>query len=141
MANKLSRRAVIKILAGSGVMLYLDPALRSFGAAPALTTADGILADISPIDRSLGDAAPPIFFGDDPERTHKILQDKKGFVSGLAAGIPAPKEHVPVVVVEWGQVLNSELFQSSSLKKREKICIGVDCGAEAGCGIMLAYPG
>lgn len=58
--------------------------------------------DFNPIDRTLGDVAPRIFSGDDPEATHQILWDKAGYLASHGGRIPPPAESVPLVIVGGG---------------------------------------
>jgi phytoene dehydrogenase-like protein len=60
------------------------------------------LAGVSPIDRSLGDVAPAQFFGDEPERPHRMLWDKQAYIGRIGGRLPVPEERVPLVVVGGG---------------------------------------
>ncbi|MEW5882108.1 MAG: hypothetical protein AB1761_16890, partial [Pseudomonadota bacterium] len=70
----LSRRAWLRLLGTGAVSLYLR---RAYGA-PAVAPGD---ARASPIDRSLGETAPRAFSGDQPERPHRALWDKRAYLA------------------------------------------------------------
>lgn len=102
----ISRRTVLKLMGAGGLALYLEPTLSAFAddvspaPRPSLTKAQ--LIGASPIDRSLGDVAPVQFFGDEPERPHKILWDKEAYIGSIGGRLPVPEERVPLVVVGGG---------------------------------------
>lgn len=92
----LTRRGLFR-LAGAGAALYLAPAcsLSTTGSIPAGST------DAAPLDRTLPDAAPRVFSGDEPERPHRALRDKAAYLAARG-GIPAPEQRVPLVIVGGG---------------------------------------
>lgn len=100
LSRYLSRRSVLKLLAGGTLALYIKPPSKAFGEISILT--GGMLSQIGPIDRTLQGKAEPIFFGDDPERAHKVLWDKKAFFSSVGGKVPAVQERVPLVVIGGG---------------------------------------
>ena len=60
------RRHVVKLLGAGGLALYLGPRMSAFAHEASLSArrpalSNALLADISPIDRSLGDMAPAKF--------------------------------------------------------------------------------
>lgn len=89
------RRAVLKALGAGATALYL-PGFAGCGLADA-----GALADISPIDRSLPEAAPARYSGDDYGRAHRILWDKPGYIAAQG-GLPEPAEKVALAIIGGG---------------------------------------
>lgn len=105
----VSRRQVLKMMVGGGAALYLAPA--TFGRRTSLAFGDtgpkskmtpARLAEISPIDRTLSEIAPRMWFSDYPEEAHKVLWDKAGFIQTLGGKLPEPREKVPLVIVGGG---------------------------------------
>lgn len=124
-----SRREVLKILLGSGAALYLSPVYTGRASlafadtkkkAGKFSISKSRLAEISPIDRSLAEVAPRIFFSDYPEEVHKVLWDKPGFVSGLGGKLPDPKERVPLVIIGGGM---SGLLTAYKLRKHQPVIL------------------
>lgn len=104
--SKLSRRQVLKLAGAGSLALYLNPWTFSFaqeGAAPAKAGGlENFLRAVSPINRALGDVAPAEFSGDEPDRAHKILWDKKGFLASLGGHLPQPSQTAPLVIIGGG---------------------------------------
>ena len=101
------RRHVVKLLGAGGLALYLGPRMSAFAHEASLSALRPVpinapLADISPIDRSLGDVAPAKFFGDEPERPHHLLWDTQAYIESIGGRLPVPEERVPLVVVGGG---------------------------------------
>jgi phytoene dehydrogenase-like protein len=116
MLPKMNRRHAIKLLTGTGIALYLSPKLE-FSALAAGTTA---ISEISPINRGLGELAPRIWFADYPEKAHKVLWDKAGYIASLGKNIPQPKERVPLVVIGGGI---AGLFSAYILRQHKPIIL------------------
>ncbi|MFZ5464751.1 MAG: FAD-dependent oxidoreductase [Pseudomonadota bacterium] len=90
----LSRRALLRLLGAGATGFYLS---RVQGAATAATGDPRA----SPIDRSLGETAPRAFSGDQPERPHRALWDKRAYLAARG-GLPPVEKSVPLVVVGGG---------------------------------------
>lgn len=95
--EKISRRTAIKLITGTGVALYLAPRLEL-----AAWAAEPSLAEVSPINRTLGEISPKIWYSDYPDRAHTILWDKAKHIASLGKKAPAVKERVPLVVIGGG---------------------------------------
>ena len=90
----LSRRAALKLL-GIGALAFYLPRLVKNGS--------GWLSKHSPIDRTMGlDFRQSTFSGDNPDRTHRLLWDKPGFIKSLGGTLPAPTEEANLVVIGGG---------------------------------------
>lgn len=113
----MSRRHAIKLVSGTGIAVYLS----QFQGKPAWAATPGSkISEISPIDRSLGEVAPQMWFSDYPDRAHKVLWDKAGYVSSLGAKTPVPTEKVPLVIIGGGM---SGLFSAYLLKKHKPVIL------------------
>lgn len=101
--SKISRRDALKTF-GLGASTLLLPQCASVpnlfnSASDDLTTADGRY--FGPIDRSRNNDNPKIYSGDNPDRTHQIIWNKKEYLAAKG-GVPRPTEHVPVVIIGGG---------------------------------------
>jgi len=97
--NGLTRRSFVKLSGAGALTLYLGNIPSAFAKPEDVIN----IKDISPIDRTLGDAAPAKFFADeDPERAHAVLWNKASFLSSYGGKIPEPEAHVPLVIVGAG---------------------------------------
>lgn len=94
----IDRRSFLKIFGAGGVVLYLRPA--------DLFAADGdinkAIAAFSPIDRSLPDVAPKKYFGDGPEKAHKVLWNKDAMAAALAGQSGKSAEVTNLVIIGGG---------------------------------------
>lgn len=101
--SKISRRDALRTF-GLGASTLLLPQCASVSnlfssSSNDLVTSDG--RDFSPIDRSRNNESPKIYSGDNPDRTHQIIWNKKDYLAAKG-GIPRPSEHVPLVIVGGG---------------------------------------
>src|SRR5690606_24283257 len=71
-----------------------------------------------PIDRSLDETAPGVFFGDEFERAHKILWDVPGFLKSQT--LPAQWEETDLAVIGGGL---SGLFTAYAFRKHNPIVL------------------
>ncbi len=94
----VDRRSFLKIVGAGGVVLYLQPT----GAFAGATGADPSIDRISPIDRSLPDVAPRQYFGDDPQKAHKVLWNKEAMSAALAGQVSKPAEVTNLVIIGGG---------------------------------------
>lgn len=109
----LSRRAFVKLIAAGSTSLYLRHAWAG-AAAPGASTATG------PIDRGIGEAAPALFSGDDPRRTHRILWDKPAWLASHGGRYPVPEKRIPLLVVGGGL---SGLLTTYLLRKHQPVVL------------------
>ncbi|MFN8389177.1 MAG: FAD-dependent oxidoreductase [Bdellovibrionota bacterium] len=116
--DPVSRRCALKLMAGGTLALYLSPAHRAL--AESLQGKAG-MPEFSPIDRTLGDVADAQFFADDPERAHKVLWDKPGFIQSLPGKkLPSPTEKAPLVIIGGGM---SGLFSAYLLREHKPVVL------------------
>ncbi len=116
----ISRRTAIKLMGAGALALYLRPGLEVRAATSAKPAPGGTLADWSPIDRSLGDLAPPRFFGDEPEQAHKLLWDKPGYLASLGGQAPKPGERVKLAIIGGGM---GGLFSAWLLRQHQPLLL------------------
>lgn len=116
----MSRRTAIKLMGAGAMALYLRPGLDVHAAATPKTAAGGTLGEWSPIDRSLGDLAPPQFFGDEPEQAHKILWDKPKYLASLGGQVPKPGERVKLAIIGGGM---GGLFSAWLLRQHQPVLL------------------
>ncbi len=116
MNPRMNRRHAIKLISGTGLAIYLAPNFE----LPALASFESTLSDISPINRSLPEIAPPMWFSDYPDTAHKILWDKPAFLTKLGAKSPKPTERVPLVIIGGGI---AGLFSAYILRKHKPIIL------------------
>lgn len=113
MENKVSRRITLKWIGfGSasfafsslpGCQLFSKRDPTSNGSPVAVENAGGFnFGSISPFDRSLGDHAPSVYFGDNPDRAHQILWNKAGYLARQGGRLPSASEEAKVVIVGGG---------------------------------------
>lgn len=112
MHDAISRRAALKILSLSGGALYLQSCA---GKSPLAAAIDRAAADdTGPVDRTMKDRAPPLFFGDDFARPHKILWNQN------RPAAPAPTEEADVAIIGGGM---SGLATAYLLRDRRPIVL------------------
>ena len=99
MIRRLVPRPALQQALGAGAAALCLPGLT--GCSPSGSRPDPALEPISPVDRSLPDAGPPRYSGDDYGRAHRILWDKPGYLASKG-GLPEPSEKVPLVIVGGG---------------------------------------
>ena len=111
----LNRRALLKGL-GLFPLLPLLPACQ-----PAIKTLQSVddLAGVSPINRLLGDHAPPVFTGDDFTRPHHILWDKQTYIKTLG-GLPKPTRKEELVIIGGGM---SGLMSAYLLRDKKPVIL------------------
>src|SRR4051794_40064662 len=100
----LHRRTFLKWL-GAGALAVKTLGLAGCAGLMRRATGKSVSGtrDNGPIDRTVSEIAPRHFSGDEPDRTHRILWNKAGYIAGLAGGrVPEPSERVPLIVVGGG---------------------------------------
>lgn len=106
----MSRRQALQILgvsaAGLSVKTLFPSAWPAIGKPLASSQDQSItrmLKDLSPIDRTLGSGPQPRQFGgDQPDKNHRILWDKVGYIAANGGALPPPTEDVPLVIIGGG---------------------------------------
>lgn len=118
----LSRRAALKFLGLGAVSLNL-PGCRTknsqLASSEPVVGAPWLVAN-SPIDRTVGQGHQSEFSGDAPDRVHRILWDKPGFISSIGGSLPKPSETADLVVVGGGM---SGLLTAFSLRHHNPIVL------------------
>jgi len=95
----LTRRGLLKLTGAGLASIYLGGC--SFLRTPASSPAGEFAPDFFPIDRTLADASPRAFSGDNLDRPHAILWDTSRYIASKG-GMPEASEKVPVVIVGGG---------------------------------------
>ena len=102
---EINRRSALNLMGSAAIFLTL-PGCKTAGSrshtASAVANSSSGPADIYPIDRSIGAQAPRQFSGDDPDRTHRILWDKPGYLASKGGLPKSVQEKVPLVVIGGG---------------------------------------
>jgi protoporphyrinogen oxidase len=114
--DTINRRQALKLFAGMGVSLYLAP----YTQLPVWAAGKTDLTEISPINRTLGELAPKIWFSDYPDTAHKILWNKQGYIDSLGAKAPKVTERVPLVVIGGGI---AGLFSAYLLRQHKPVVL------------------
>ncbi|MEK7384411.1 MAG: FAD-dependent oxidoreductase [Elusimicrobiota bacterium] len=111
----MTRREVLRILGVAGLATAAGLPLHGCGPLWRQVRSTG-KDDSDPIDRTLGDAAPRAFSGENPSKTHRLFWGDVGPEGDLLA----PMERVPVVVIGGGL---SGLFTSYLLRKHKPVIL------------------
>jgi protoporphyrinogen oxidase len=133
--SQFSRRSFLKAIGASPLMGL--PVPRSVWGSPP---SGNFLAEVSPVDRTIGEFAPREFSGDAPDRAHRILWDKKAYLASKGR-IPEAREKVPLVIIGGGI---SGLFAAYLLRSHKPIVLenaprfGGNARAESWNGIDYA---
>ncbi len=99
-----TRREALQVLTTGTLALYLLPTIEAFAEEEADRKKYGaaeeeFLRSSNPIDRTLQEEAPHIFFGDLPERAHAVLWNKGAY---LPSGSNVPPHEVDLCIIGGG---------------------------------------
>lgn len=116
----ISRRTALRVLGAGAAAAALPLGCAGGPESPAERRGGLALEAVSPIDRTLGEVGPRRFSGDVPDRTHRLLWDKAGYLASRGGALPEPDERVPLVVVGGGL---SGLFSAWRLRQHRPVVL------------------
>jgi len=104
MNTPISRRSVLRLIAGSGATIFLQTSLLQTGCAALRVgrSRHSALDQISPINRLIPEPATKAFSGDNPTWPHSILWAKDAFAAGKQAEATSNSEVAPLVIIGGG---------------------------------------
>ncbi len=117
MNSNLSRRSVLKLMAGSGMSVLFTTGCSSLRKGKSSRES---MEDISPIERGITEPAPLSYSGDDPTTPHQILWVKDAFAAERRAEADMNVEKAPLVIIGGGM---SGLLSAYLLREHRPIVL------------------